>query len=240
MTDSPSFFADPKVMISLFALLIAAVSLIWTFSNQWEQNRKWDKLNEGNPEIREIRLLNRLELTKEEAMNREWGYKPLVYEKGEASNLVVVPYCLTLRDATSNIPVPNINPVYTISEVEQELKRIGFSGKVRIFKLFKPTFRIENMGKTELKKLSITIDAKLPEQEWTRVFTSNSEINLNGSQISTVYFGFELPIEALLPEQIGFKVHFKYLNYKNNETEKIIGAKWTNEDNFWSYETITE
>jgi hypothetical protein len=240
MSESQSFFADPKVMISLLALLIAIVSLVWTFSNQWEQNRKWDKLNEGNPEIREIRLQNRLEITRAEAINKNWGYKPLLYEKGEASNLFVVPYCLTLRDAITNNLISNINPIFTIPEVEQELIRIGFTGKVKIYKAFRPLFSIENMGKTELRKLSITIDAKLPDQEWKRAFTSNAEVNLTGSQSSTVYFDFELPIESMYPQEMGFKVHFKYLNYKNIETEKNIGVKWTSEDNFWSYETITE
>lgn len=153
MTDSPNFFADPKVMISLLALLIAIVSLIWTFSNQWEQNRKWDKLNEGNPIIKQIKLLNRLELPKEEAMKKEWGYEPLVYEKEEASNLVVIPYKLTLRDADSDNLITNINSVFTISEAEQELKRIEFKGMAKIYKSFKSTFEIENIGKTELKEL---------------------------------------------------------------------------------------
>jgi hypothetical protein len=228
------------VIISLLALLIASVSLIWTFANQWEQNRKWEKLNEGNPEIKEIRLLNWKELSKEEAMNIQWGYDPSIYGKGEASDRFVVPYYLSLRDANTNVLVPNTNPVFTLPEIEQELKRIDFKGKVIVYRLFKPKFEIENMGKTEIKELSINIDAKLPNQEWNRAFTSNAKINLTGSQKSTVFFSFEIPVEIILPEQISFKVHFNYLNYKNKKTEKIIGAKWTTNDNFWSYETITE
>ena len=240
MTDSPSFFSDPKVIISLFALLISIVSLIWTFANQWEQNRKWDKLNEGNPEINEIRLLNWVEYSKEEAMNKQWGYEPTIYLKAETSNIVQVPYRLTLRDVNTNELVPNINSVFTIQEVKQEIARTGFKGDVRIYKLFKPRFEIENMGKTEVKELSITIDAKLPNKDWNRAFTSNAKINLAGSQKSMVHFSFELPIETILPEQISFKIHFNYLDYKNTRVEKNIGAKWTTNDNFWSYETVTE
>jgi hypothetical protein len=228
------------VIISLFALLIASVSLIWTFANQREQNRKWDKLNEGNPEIREVKLLNWKEISKEEAMSIPWGYDPTIYGKGEATDKFVVPYCLTLRDENTNELIPNTNPVFTIHEVEQELKRIGFTGKVKIYKQFKPKFEIENMGKTEVRELSIFIDAKLPNQEWSRAFTSNTKINLTGSQKSTVFFSFELPVAISLPEQISFKVHFNFLDYKNQKVEKVIGAKWTSNDNFWSYESITE
>jgi hypothetical protein len=171
MTESPSFFGDPKVMISLFAILIAAFSLIWTFANQWEQNRKWDKLNEGNPEILEIRLQNWKEFSKEEAMKTQWGYDPLLFEKGEATDKYVVPYYLTLRDVNTNKLLPNVNPVYTISEVDQVLKSIDYKGKVIINRLFKPKFGIENMGKTEVRELSIVIDAKLPNQEWNRAFS---------------------------------------------------------------------
>jgi len=240
MKNSPSFLADPKVIISLLALLIAGISLIYTLANQSKQNRRWNKLNEGNPEIAEIRLLNWKELTKEEAMSIQWGYDPHIYGKGEASDKFVIPYRLTLRDANTNELISNINPVFTFQEVEQELKRVGFKGKVKISKLFKPIFVIENMGKTEVRSLTIIIDAKLPEQEWNRAFTSNTPINLTGSQKSTVHFSFELPVETILPEQISFKIHFKYLDYNNKETEKIIGAKWTTNDNFWSYETISK
>ena len=240
MTNSTSFFGDPKVIISLLALIISSISLIWTFANQWEQNRKWDNLNEGNPEIREVRLLNCKELSKEEAMSTPWGYDPTIYGKGEASDKFVLPYYLTLRDAATNLLVPNVNPVFTLPEIEQELIRINFKGKVIVYRLFKPKFEIENMGKTEIKELSINIDAKLPNQEWNRAFTSNAKINLTGNQKSTVTFSFEIPVGIKLPDQISFKVHFNYLNYKSKIIEKIIGAKWTTNDNFWSYETINE
>lgn len=240
MTDSPSFFSDPKVIISLLALLISLMSLIWTFSNQWEQNRKWDKLNEGNPEILEIRLQNWKEFTKEQAMNIQWGYEPLLFEKGEASEKYVTPYCLIMKDANSNKKITNINPVYSIPEAENELKRIGYTGEVILYRLFKPRFGIENMGKTEVRDLSVFIDAKLPNQEWNRAFTSNANINLTASQKSTITFTFEFPLTSILPEQISFKIHFSYLDYKNKKNEKIIGAKWTSSDNFWSYETISE
>ncbi len=240
MTETRSFFGDPKVIISLLALLIAAISLIWTFANQWEQNRKWDKLNEGNPEILEIRFQNWKEFTKEQALNIQWGYDPLLFERGEASEKYVTPYCLVMRDANTNERIPNSNPVYSIPEAELELKRIGFNGKAVLYRFFKPIFGIENMGKTEVRDLSIYIDAKLPDKEWERAFTSNANINLTASQRSTVTFSLELPLESILPKQISFKIHFSFLDYKNNWNEKIIGSKWTSNDNFWSYETINE
>lgn len=240
MNDTPSFFGDPKVLISLLALLIAGVSLIWTFANQWEQNRKWDKLNEGNPAIFEIRLQNWKEFTKEEAMTIQWGYDPLLFEKGEASERYLTINCLVMRDANTNQKIPNTNPVYTLPEAEQELRRVGYSGNANLYRLFKPRFAIENMGKTEVRDLSIFIDAKLTNKEWNRVFTSNANINLTASQRSTITFPIEYPLAIILPEQISYKIHFCYMDYKNRNNEKIIGAKWTSSDNSWSYETINE
>lgn len=240
MTESHSFFGDPKVIISLLALLISGVSLIWTFANQWEQNRKWDKLNEGNPEIWEITFQNWKEFTKEQAMNMQWGYDPLLFERGEATEKYVIPYCLVLRDANTNERIPNSNPVFTIPEAELEMRRIGFNGNVILYRLFKPRFGIENMGKTELRDLSVFIEAKLPGKEWERVFTSNAKINLTASQKSNVTFNIELPLASILPEQISFKINFSFIDYKNKRKEKIIGAKWTSNDNYWSYETISE
>lgn len=203
-------------------------------------NRKWDKLNEGNPEILEIRFQNWKEFTKEQAMNIQWGYDPLLFERSEASEKFVTPYCLVMRDAKTNKRIPNSNPVYTVPEAKLELKRIGFKDDAVLYRFFKPRFGIENMGKTEVRDLSIYIDAKLPGKEWERAFTSNANINLTASQKSTVTFNLELPLASVLPEQISFKIHFSFLDYKNNKIEKIIGAKWISNDNFWSYETVHE
>lgn len=57
MSSKSSFFSDPKVIISLFAIVISIISLIWTLGNQWEQNRRWNKLNEANVILKDAKLL---------------------------------------------------------------------------------------------------------------------------------------------------------------------------------------
>jgi hypothetical protein len=238
MVGSSSFFSDPKMIISLLALIVAFLSLIWTFCNQWSQNRRWHNLNTGNPEIREIRLLNWKELSKEEASTTVWGYDPIIYLKGEASNKCILPYYLSLLDVATNSQIPNTNPVFTLEEIENELNRVGFTGEFLVCRFFKPLFEIENMGKTEVKDLSIDVDAKISDNDWVRIFSSNVKINLTSSQKSNVTFSFNIPIEIIIPKQIVYKVHFSYLNYKCKIIKKVIVVKWTSDDNFWSYEAV--
>ncbi len=73
--NTQSFFSDPKVAISLFALIISIISLIWTFSSQWEQNRRWDALNLGKVELTDGFIMWK-EITREEAISMKWGYEP--------------------------------------------------------------------------------------------------------------------------------------------------------------------
>ncbi|MDP3442662.1 MAG: hypothetical protein Q8T08_07330 [Ignavibacteria bacterium] len=238
MSDSPNFFGDPKVIISILAIIISGISLIWTLANQWEQNRRWDKLNEGNPEIFEIKLSNWGEFTREQAKSIQWGYDPLLFEKNEASSVFVTPNCLVMRSAQTGERIQNTNPFFTFEEGQNELKRVGFNGDAILFRLFRPRFAIENMGKTEVKDLDINIDVKLPDQDWIRAFTSNPKIRLAGAQKSTISFDLEYPLSRKLPDQITYKIHFKYLNYKNKMMEKTIGAKWSSNLNSWAYEAL--
>jgi hypothetical protein len=128
MNESSNFFSDPKVILSLFALLISVVSLIWTFANQWEQNRRWDKLNTANISVKEIKMTKWKELTKSEAMKTDWGYDPSIYSSGETFDSFQLPYHLVVRDVTTKEIIKGINPVFTMAEVNDELgaSRLGF------------------------------------------------------------------------------------------------------------------
>lgn len=122
MQENPSFFSDPKVIISILALVISVASLIWTLANQWGQNRRWEKLNNANPELKEVRLINWKEITAEEVHSTEWGYKPDIYAKGEATNNYTLPYHLIARDSANNytVIVKGIFERQNILEIENQ------------------------------------------------------------------------------------------------------------------------
>jgi hypothetical protein len=234
MKETTNFFSDPKVIISLFALFISIIGFIWSLANQWDQNRRWDKLNAANVSIKEVKYIRFKELSKEEAMNIQWGYDPIVYST-ERLNIYQLPYYLTARNAKTGELINGFNQVFTINEVEQELKRIAYTDKIFLSKAFKPFFILENLGKTDAYDLSIKIEIKWLENDWRNVFTSNTEITLAAGLSSNVTFGFEIPIESKLPPVINYRILLTYGDINNNLTEKEIKAKWTSNDNYWSY-----
>jgi hypothetical protein len=235
MTDWTNFFNNPGGTISLFALVISILSLIRTFKNQKDQNFRWDKLNEGNPVIKEIRFQNWKELSSIEAKNIIWGYNPTIYAKGEATDSFVLPYFLKLRNAKDNLPIPNSNPIFTIEEVESELNRLGINEDVIISKIFSIKIEIENVGKTEIKNFDIQIDAKLMDQVHENIFQSKSKISLASNQKINLPFTLEIPIAMDLPEDIPLKIKLNYSNFKNENIFKSICPIWTAHDNYWSY-----
>ena len=234
MKETSNFFSDPKVIIALFALVISIIGFIWTLANQWEQNRRWDKLNAANVTIKEVKLARFKELNKEEAMNTQWGYEPLIYST-EILNVFQLPYYLVARDSKTGELLNGFNQVFTINEVEKELKRISFTDKINLTKFFRPLFILENLGKTDANDLSIKIEIKWLDNDWRNAFTSNAEITLAAGQASNVSFGFEIPIEGKLPPVINFKIKLAYNDVNSNKIEKEIKAKWTSNDNYWSY-----
>jgi hypothetical protein len=236
MNESSNFFSDPKVILSFLALIVSIVALIWTLANQAEQNRRWEKLYAANPEIKEIKMIAYKEVRKDEAMNIDWGYKPEIYAKGEATDIFFLPFYLSLRDSSTNEPIMRANPVFTIAEVEKELKRIGHKNKVFVFKHLKPKFVIENMGKTPVEDLNIQVDTKTPGQNWQSAFTSNSKLTLASGQTTTFFIEIEFPFEIELPKEINFSLSLEWKNIHGKSTSKKTYAKWTSEDNFWSYD----
>ncbi len=235
MNGSSNFFSDPKVILSLFALLISILGFVWTLANQWEQNRRWDSLNAANIVVKEVKMIKWKELTKDEAMKTNWGYDPSIYSSGETFNYFQIPYHLVASDLTTKERVAGVNPAFTLQEVEEELKRMGYKSKVIITRLFRPRFILENTGKTDANDLSIEIYAKLPNEDWRSAFKSNTLIKLAGSQTSTVTFDIELPIEGQLPSALNFKVELSFKDIHNNVIKRETKAKWTTSDNFWSY-----
>ncbi|MHA8061409.1 hypothetical protein PQG22_09050 [Aquirufa beregesia] len=236
MNEYSNFFSDPKVILALLALVVSIFNLIWMLANQSEQNRRWEKLNAANPEIKEIKMVSFKEVGKDEAMSTTWGYKPEIYAKGEASNVFFLPFYLSLHDSITNEVLKNANPVFTIGEVETEVKRIGHPNKVFVFKHFRPKFIIENMGNTSADNLAIRVDAKKSENEWQQVFNSTSKITLAGGQQSTFFIDFELPAEIEVPKQFNFRLSLEWINIHGKIESKIINTKWTSDDNFWSYD----
>lgn len=237
MNESQSFFSDPKVIISIFALLISIGNFLWSLANQFEQNRRWEELNTGNPKLKEVKFLNRKELSLEEAKNIDWGYRPLIYSKDELQDNYVLPYCLIAKDSVSKIPL-KINTVFTIKDVEAELHRIGFNGKYLAFRLFRPIFYFENMGKTEIKNFGIKIQFKNFKGDWEIATEQKVIANLAAGQTCNTFLDFELPVSAEIPPDLTFKVILSYMNINSNKFESEIGVKWINENNYWTYEPI--
>lgn len=235
MADWTNFFNNPGGAISLIALVISILGLIRTFKNQKEQNLRWDKLNEGNPVIKEIRFQNWKELSSIEAQNTIWGYNPTIYAIGEATDRFTLPYFLKLRNAKNNLPIPNTNPIFTIEEAQSELIRLGTNEDVIISKIFSIKIEIENLGKTEIKNFSIQIDAKLMDQVHQNIFQSKSKISLACNQKINLTCTLEIPIALDLPEEILLKIHLNYSNFKNENIFKTISPIWTAHDNYWSY-----
>ena len=240
MSESETFFSDPKVIVSILAILISIASLIWTLANQFEQNKRWDKLNAPNPEIKEIRMTIWKEISIPEAQKLDWGYQPDLYGKGEAAGIVYLPYYLILYNTESNERIPRVNPVFTIDEAKQELLRLEYRGNINVFKHFKPRITIENMGKTTAKDLTCTVDSKLPNIEWQNAFISKASINLSGGQQSQIMFEFEFPFDIQMPEVLRCKIRFEWKNANGKTEHKTIGAKWTSSDGIWSYENEIE
>ena len=234
MEDKSGFFSDPKVLISILAIIISILSLLWTLANQFEQNRRWDKLNVANVVLKRAILKRYKIISKEYGLKTNWGYQPYIYGS-DVDDQYIIPYKLIAVDKISDKPITTINACYTTEEIKQELIRINYKGDYLIFRHFEPKFEFENKGKTNAKILDFTVDIKYNEIDWQRALNLNNKIELSLDQISTIELEMNYPINLSIPDEILFKIKYSYLDIHDNKIEKEIIIKWLSKTNAWAY-----
>lgn len=236
MTDgNGSFFSDPKVVISILALLVSIISVIWTLANQFDQNRRWDALNIAKVEFKEAKFYIWREMTKEEALKTQWGYEPLIVGSPEAWNKLTLPYFLQLRDMATGVVVPHTNPVFTVGEAEAEARRVGFNSPVVLFRAFRPVFIFENGGKTEATDCNIQVSIKLGDDVWKPAFASNAPVRIPVAQSVNVSFDFAVPLQVAIPDVIRFKIQTEFSDISGKRPKRELVAGWESKRNYWFY-----
>ncbi len=233
------FLSNIGHVISIIALILSIISFIKSSRNEKDLDKKWHALNSSNPELKEIKMISFKELTTEEAKNTNWGHNAYIFKK-EETDLFYMPYHLSLVDKLTNKKLENTNPIFTIDEAVLELKRLDKKvNKVSIQQSFRAKMIIENLGKTPARNLSITVDAKLPNEQWQNAFIPNSKLNLAGSQSTTIFIDFGFPLELGLPSTVHLKTTFAWFDEtRKQEMTKTTMTKWTSKDNFWSHDNL--
>jgi hypothetical protein len=117
-------------IMTVIALIISIISLIWTIINQRIQNFRWTKLNSANLGIKDIKMLPFKEVSRLEAETIDWGYNPNIYSTDRLDKFVL-PYFLSVRDSFGNV-ISNINPTHTYKELKNELIRIGCTSSKKV------------------------------------------------------------------------------------------------------------
>lgn len=236
MESQTSFFGDPKVLLSLLAILLSLFTIIWTLSNQSEQNRRWDNLNLGNVGIKIVRPVYWKEYSKEDAEhNIKWGYQPSLYA-GEYYDKFRQASILYVYDKTTSGRIENVNPAFTVPELIEQLKKKNIKVEdVLVFQLFKQNFVFQNTGKTAARNVSIKIIRKEPSTG--RVSTladSQADITLLAGQDITVTTEFNMPL-VNVPAQEHFEVLISFKDTNNKTHTQTILVVWSKKDNTFSF-----
>jgi hypothetical protein len=234
------FFSDPKVILSILALVVSISSFCWSLRNQFDQNRRWGALNAATVEFREGRFKTWREMSKEEAFSSNWGYDPLILELQEAWNKYRLVYFLQLRDHATGAVLPHSNPVFTVAEAQAEARRVGVNSGVALFRAFRPVFVFENGGKIEALDCSIQISINFGENVWKPAFTSNAPVRIPAAGKFNVSFDFALPFEIPVPAIIRFRIHGEFSDIHGRRPPRDLVVGWESQRDYWFYAAGSE
>ena len=241
MFANHKLLTDPTVAISLFALLIAIGTSIWTIFTNAEQNRRWDALNVGRVEISNIRFMMWKELSREEATSTDWGYKPILFshaENGLHTGKYRVPYELFLADPNSMERIPGSNGFFTISEANAEMARlnIGTELKPTIWKKFQILVVFENKGATLASDMKCVVNMKeWGKDTWVEVFKSKQGVALAASTSCNIAIGFSIPLLTDFPKEIDFEIDLSYEDVHGELQNRKIPVRYDYSMNYWTH-----
>lgn len=205
-----TFFTDPKVAISIFALLVSIGSLIWTLFNQYEQNRRWDELNKARVELDDVGLLMWKEMSRDDAFKTDWGYNPEPINHIDGwlvTDRVRLPFELIFVGKDGK-KIPLSNGFFTLKEGEQETQRMKNLGRtfpasdLQIMRHYQVRFTIKNNGKVDANAVSINISQQWDgENVWKSVFKTAAPVSLIPGNAVKAYVDIYSPLNTSIPSQ---------------------------------------
>lgn len=234
--ESPNFFSDPKVVLSLLALFISGISLVWTLANQFEQNRRWDSINAASIELSRPCLQVFREITKKEYQSIDWGYVTTLYGAADSIDRLQMVNCLRARERNSEQLILGIDPASTVEELNGEIARKGYKRDFELVKDYRPIFYLRNNGKTDAENWSASVDVYSVDGRWVAVAPVSKPMVIHPNQEVNITFDIIIPIETSIPERLPFriKMSFEDVNRKRHQSE--IKITWTAPLNYWVYE----
>jgi hypothetical protein len=199
------------------------------------QNKQWVILNRANVELTKTKLSFFKECSLEEIEKKDyWGYNLTVYPDNTFTKFQLVSR-LIVRYKSSNKPVTNFNPVFTINDAKKQIEKLGITEPLVLLKQFKAVFQFENIGKTDAKDLRILIELENPiSKEWQNAFCTKESGSLS------IGLPIHIPIEYSIPvfreelNAINYRIKISYKDIYDKSHLKKLGVTW-NKNNNWSY-----
>ena len=233
---SNTFFGDPKVYLSLLAILVSIIAFIFTLANQTEQNRRWDSLNIGNVVIKETEFIKCNSMTIEEAQATNWGYNVLLLANNEAPRMVYTINSLQIFDANTHELIPYSKFCRTVVEVNEEIEDVHrLPADILIRQVVKGRIVLENIGKTEVRNLSAILNRLMPDGNWSTCFQSEEKRNLGASQKLNVPMTLNFTLQQNIPVEMTFEIKWEYQDANDVEHKKYQKMKWIRSENKWNF-----
>ena len=105
----------------------------------------------------------------------------------------------------------------------------------------KAQFKIENIGKTEAKNVSMKIDFKNPTTgEWQPAFQPQEKINIGGSESFTAPVTLPFGMKANLADELDFNVTLEYEDVNSQLHKKFRAFRWERRNNMFAVLKLEE
>src|SRR5258708_6625513 len=128
--------------------------------------------------------------------------------------------------------VPGRSPSYAIAELEADIDRLKWPGKILPYRCFTLEFMIKNNGKTDANDCSYGVKAKWPGQvAWTEIANEKRAVVRASAPPFALSCPFYLPLSEQIPATIDFRVRTEFKTVHGKSVPREILCRWQSENN---------
>ncbi len=204
---------NPAIVISIGALVISILGLLYTFLKDRDNNRRWDSINLSRLVVREVRLANWRTIERAQFGKITWGYSdPLAIASHDHSGNMDIDHLIIPIQIVAVHPqegvLTGLNCI-TEGELVHQLAENGKNVKDFTFqKLIRVDFSIENVGATIAS--DVVYDASIPDGVEGSAKKQPKQLSMKPGERSFGSTSIRIPFGEPFPKELKFSINLSH------------------------------
>lgn len=215
-----------QYVLPVVAIIISVISIAISIWTTRELKHQWRETVIGRISLVDAGYFYWKSYSQKEASLVNFGYPVSLRMQSSAdrrfSDEQLLPTRLVAYDVSTKQRLPGVMGL-TVNEINENLRLRNFSPQqVYLRKHYKIQLQFKKFGNTIAKNFTITVDTKISDSEDWIIGEPAAPSDLMPDMSVFKNLDFYTSLESPLPNNIKFKIHYKYTDAEGNHVEEDV------------------